>query len=420
MAPDLPASVSDLRDLLLDDATLGRAVASGRQRNATAEFRRVEARYVDGGTGRRLHITSYDDSQAHTRNVDPGPDAERAVDELLAQPFAHWHVETAAELVQLRVTKRGKVLLHRTRKAEPNEPDRSHDRSKRRKLAESDELFQVLGMATADGQIKPTRRAKFRQVQDFLAALDPLLDCLVPQTDAIEAAPMPDSRGADADRALRLVDLGCGNAYLTFAAFRYLTEVKRLTVHAVGVDVKRSAREHNEQVAHRLGAGASFLFVDSTISAASVPEQPDLVVALHACDTATDEALARAVSWHAPVVLAAPCCHHDVQRQLDAGAVPEAYRLITRHGILRERFADVLTDALRAAVLRLVGYRVDVVEFVDSEHTPRNVLIRAVRTDAPPPQATVDAYRQLCSEWGVQPALAAMLGADHPVLRPAT
>ena len=106
----------------------------------------------------------------------------------------------------------------------------------------------------------------------------------------------------------------------------------------------------------------------------------DLVLALHACDTATDEALARAVRWGARVVLAAPCCHHDVQRQLRAAAPPHPYGPLVRHGILRERFADALTDALRAALLRLLGYRVEVVEFVDSQHTPRNTLIRAVRT----------------------------------------
>ena len=119
------------------------------------------------------------------------------------------------------------------------------------------------------------------------------------------------------------------------------------------------------------------------------------MLALHACDTATDDALARAVEWQAPVIVAAPCCHHDIQRQLDTAAVPEAYRLVTRHGILRERWADVLTDSLRAAILRLVGYRVEVVEFVDSEHTPRNAMIRAVRTGAAQDRATWSAYREL-------------------------
>jgi hypothetical protein len=132
------------------------------------------------------------------------------------------------------------------------------------------------------------------------------------------------------------------------------------------------------------------------------------VLALHACDTATDDALARAVEWHAPLVLAAPCCHKDVSRQLREHPAPEPYALLTRDGILRERFADTLTDALRAALLRTRGYRVEVVEFVGSQHTPRNTLIRAVSTGASAPQAEQE-YAELTRTWQVTPKLAELL-----------
>lgn len=423
-----PGELAELRVLLTDDTELVRAVASGRQRNASVPFRRVELRYVDLSSGRHLHITAYDDTQAHSRNSALGPAAERAVDELLAQPYANWHIETRSETVQMRVTKRGRALLHRAARADPTEPDRGHDRSKQRRLAEGDPVFRALGLATADGQIKPSRRAKFRQVQDFLGRLDPVLDDMLLDTllldNLLPANPVPPDplfAGSNTDgsvrRPLRLVDLGCGNAYLTFAAFRYLSAVRQVPVQAVGVDAKPSARRHNQDVAERLGIAESFEFVDGAISAAVVPAAPDLVLALHACDTATDDALAVAVRWQAPVVLAAPCCHHDVQRQLSRKSPPAPYELVMRHPILRERFADVLTDALRAAVLRIVGYRTDVVEFVDAEHTPRNALICAVRTDAPPTRALLAAYESLVDQWQVRPALADRLAADHPVLR---
>jgi SAM-dependent methyltransferase len=397
-----------VRALVLDDGSLVRAVASGRQRNGVVPFRRVETRYVDVRAGRRLQITAYDDTQAHTRNVELGAAAERALDELLSQPFANWHVETASETVQLRMTRRGRALLHRHVRATATEPDREHDRAKQRRLTEDDELFGVLGFATAKGVIKPSRRAKFRQVQDFLGALDSVLD---------EAVPRGPGEAPSGDRPLRLVDLGCGNAYLTFAAFHYVSTVKRVPVQAVGVDRKASARAHNREIAQRLGAADYFDFIDSAIDDVELPDRPDLVMALHACDTATDDALARAVRWQAPVVVAAPCCHHDLQRQLSKQTVPDPYGLVTRHPILRERFADVLTDALRAAVLRMVGYRVDVVEFVDAEHTPRNVLIRAVRTGGPASPAIVTAYETLLRDWKVRPALAVRLAADYPVLQ---
>lgn len=394
--------------LLLDDQVLVRAVVSGRQRNAIVPFRRVELRYVDLRAGRRLQVTSYDDTQAHTRNVPTGPDARQAVEELLRLPFANWHVTTTSETVQLRVTRRGRPLLHRAASEHLEELSRSHDRPKARRLEESDELFTVLGISTAEGAVKPSRRDKFRQVQDFLAALDPVL------ADAVALG--PGDQLSD-DRPLRLVDLGCGNAYLTFAAVRYLAEVKSIPVHAVGVDRRSAARAHNREVADRLSVTDSVEFLDGSISDAEVASPPDLVMALHACDTATDEALARAVRWRAPVVLAAPCCHHDVQRQITNGSVPGPYRLVLRHGILRERMADVLTDALRAAILRIVGYRVEVVEFVDPEHTPRNALIRAVRTDAAASPETVAAYLALLNDWSIRPALAGLLADDFPVLR---
>jgi hypothetical protein len=141
------------------------------------------------------------------------------------------------------------------------------------------------------------------------------------------------------------------------------------------------------------------------------------VLALHACDTATDDALARAVSWDASVVLAAPCCHHDVAAQLRRAPTPAPYSLLTRHGILRERFADTLTDAMRAAVLRMLGYRVDVIEFVESQHTPRNTLLRAVRTGAAPSEEARRELEDLTRTWSVHPRLAELLQDRLPAGR---
>jgi Methyltransferase domain len=136
-----------------------------------------------------------------------------------------------------------------------------------------------------------------------------------------------------------------------------------------------------------------------------------VVLALHACDTATDDALARAVEWQAPLVLAAPCCHHDIAAQLRRHPTPEPYAMFTRHGILRERFADTMTDALRASLMRLQGYRVEVMQFVESKHTPRNTMLRAVRTGAPVKGGGVrKEYDDLVATWSVHPRLAELLG----------
>lgn len=416
-------ALGEVRAAVLDAARLVRAVASGRQRNRTVDYRRVELRYVQVKAGIRLQVTSYDDTQAHTRNVEPGEPAEGLVEALLSAGHANWHVECVDRIIQLRVTKKGRPLLHvaalppaaagRSADQQPDrrpvrQPDRRHDRAKRRRLDEHDPLFALLGITTAEGVVKPSRTAKFRQVQDLLAAVDPLID------DAVHQGP---GDALSADRPLRIVDLGCGNAYLTFAAYRYLSAVRDIPVHVTGIDAKEQALRHNTDIAEQLGVAGDVRFERGTIAGAALNDAPDMVLALHACDTATDEALARAVGWEAPVVVAAPCCHHDIARQLSAETTPTAYRLVTRHAILRERMADVLTDAFRAALLRLAGYRVDVIEFVDSTHTPRNALIRAVWTGAPAPPEALDAYRQLTAQWGVTPALERMLEDRLPLLR---
>ena len=190
-------------------------------------------------------------------------------------------------------------------------------------------------------------------------------------------------------------------------------DVRGLPVRVTGVDVKQQSADHNTAVAAGLGIDADF--VVGSITEASLDRAPDVVLALHACDTATDDALARALEWEAALVLAAPCCHHDIASQLRQRRHRRPYAMLTRDGILRERFADTLTDALRATLLRREGYRVDVVEFVESAHTPRNTLIRAVRTRGRASDAETSAagqeYADLLATWGVRPRLGQLL--DH-------
>ena len=379
MPQPLEDALADVRSLLLGPG-LTRAVAAGRRRGTTPSVTRAEVRPVTLKAGSRLQIVTDDGSRPYTRNVAPGPEADAAIDELLAEPFGNWHVETAEATLQLRVTKKGDAQVHRaaTAAAAPAVPQQ-HDRAKQWLLDPGDPLFRVIG----------GNAAKRRQIDAFLRALEAILP---------DELPTP----------LRVVDLGCGNAYLTFAAYRYLAG-RGAQVQVVGVDVREDQRVRNTAVAADLGCADDVTFVAGTIEDAELPFEPDLALALHACDTATDQALARAVSWEARWVLAAPCCHHDIAAQLKGRTAPEPFGELTRHAIMRERFADVLTDSLRAALLRLNGYKVEVVEFIDSAHTPRNLLLRARRTDTAPTDAQRAEYEALTSEWGVTPALEKML-----------
>ncbi|WP_341717735.1 SAM-dependent methyltransferase [Micromonospora sp. FIMYZ51] len=382
MPESLDSALAEVRSMLLGSA-LTRAVAAGRRRGQRPSVVRAELRSVALKAGPRLQIATSDGARPYTRNLAPGPEAVAAVEALLAEPFGNWHVETADRTLQLRVTKSGEAQVHRTAATRPATAPTGHDRAKEYLLDPGDPIFAEIGGSAA----------KRRQVDAFLRAL---------------AATLPDEPARNLSGPLRVVDLGCGNAYLTFAAYRYLAQLG-LDVELVGVDVRDDQRRRNTELAERLGWADRVRFVAGTIADAVVEPAPDLVLALHACDTATDEALARAVHWGARWVLAAPCCHHDIAAQLRARPAPGAYELLTRQGILRERFADVLTDALRAALLRLHGYRAEVVEFVDSAHTPRNLLIRARRTEAAPTDRQRTEYRELVGQWQLTPRLESLL-----------
>lgn len=393
MIEPLEPALQRIRGQLLDADGLVRGLATGRRKGQRPTWVRVEARYVDLKAGRRLQITRYDETQARVANYPPD-DASAAIDELLAEPFGNWHVETAEETIQLRVTKSGDAAVGITA-GSGRSAERGHDRAKTRMLAEDDPVLIGLGISDAQGRLKPSRRAKYRQVEEFLRELGACVD------DALASGRLAPS----AESPLRLVDLGCGNAYLTFAAHAWLSRVRGLPVRLIGVDVKEQSRQHNTEVAARLGVSDEVEFVKAGITDVVLEHAPDVVLALHACDTATDDALARGVDWSATLILAAPCCHHDISRQLRD---QRASSLLTRDGILRERFADTLTDALRAALLRARGYRVEVVEFVGSEHTPRNTLIRATATGVEAADAAAE-YNELATAWKVRPRLAELL-----------
>lgn len=369
MTEPLQPALTELRDLLLDTDTLVRAVASGKRRNQRPGHVKTELRPVTVKGETRLQVVRHDEDRPFTVNADPA-EATNLVDAALAEPYGNWLVETTDATVQLRVTKRGEAQVHRA--AADRDQNLAHDRTPPHLIAPDDHLFAVLGAGAA----------KRRQVDAFLRALVPLLSAAPPR---------------------HVVDLGCGNAYLTFAAHRYLSR-DGAEVRVTGVDVRADQRRRNTELAQRLGVSERVGFVAGT--AADTPlDDVDMVLALHACDTATDDALARGVALGARHIVAAPCCHHDLAAQLRRTDAPNGYRPLTADGILRERFADVLTDALRAALLRANGYRCDVIEFIDSAHTPRNTLLRATRTDTEPDPRHAAEYHELVSRWNVRPYL---------------
>lgn len=382
-----------LRDMVLDGDRFVSATLQGTRREGAIPWQRVTIRPVLLKGVRHLQFVYFDGKQDTARNV-RNEEVSAQLNEVLALPFKSIQAITTEESVRIQFSKKGRPILHRERRSPEAIPlNVAHDRVKPALLGEDQQapFLSAIGVATADGRIRADQQRKFRQINEFLR--------LIEETGEIETLET---------RPLRVVDLGCGSAALTFATYHYLNNVKNLPTTLIGVDAKAHLMERHNETAAGLGWG-DLEFTAGRIAEFNPPHNPDIVLALHACDTATDEALAQAVKWRSRLIFSAPCCHHHLQAQMAASETPEHFRPVMRQGILRERLGDILTDAFRAHILRLLGYRADVIEFVDQQHTPKNIMIRAALKNTRPPDTLIDEYKSLKSYWGVTPYLEVLL-----------
>ena len=260
------------------------------------------------------------------------------------------------------VSKKGKKTVKVRRQQEAfTQRDLSHNRTKQYILMDGTPVdFLIgLGVQTPDGKVTKTKYDKFRQINRYLEFIE----------DVLEALPK--------DRTLRIIDFGCGKSYLTFAMYYYLHELQGRDIQVTGLDLKEDVIRHCNELADKLHY-TNLHFERGDISTYTGADRVDMVVSLHACDKATDFALEKAVKWNARVILAVPCCQHELNGQMRC----ETLQPVLKYGIIKERMAALLTDALRADLLEQQGYETQILEFIDIEHTPKNLLIRAVkRTD---------------------------------------
>ncbi len=372
---------------ILDTSTFVRAVLSGRRRNMSVDFERIDIRPVEIKGVLHLQLMQSDGRATTAKNLLP---SAIEVDQLLNSGYANITVESTYEAYSIRITKSGDAQVHTEKRA--LEQNLAHDKKKDRLLDAGDPFLREVGIADAKGVIKPSRQDKYKQVEEFLRLLSPALNAAIDAGQIHKPTPQ---------NPLRITDLGCGHAYLTFAAHQFLMN-SGIPVLVTGIDVRPDSRDRNNAIAEKLGITSTISFKAEEISKTTA-DSADIAIALHACDTATDDAIAWAVNGGAKLLLIAPCCHHDIQKQIDAA--PEPWGALTKFGLMKERLGDLLTDSFRAQLLRLGGYRVEVIEVVEGEHTPRNLMIRAVKTDAKPEQLDIDRYLEITAQWGVKPAL---------------
>jgi hypothetical protein len=383
MSLELNDAFTRATELIQDKDKVVRAVLSGRRRNMQTTYERIDIRPVQLKDGLKLQLVLSKAKQDTTKNIDVDSTAIR---DLLNSGYANVLVEFTTGSYSVRITKKGEALIHEGKGT--FERTLAHDRTKERLLDSSDPFLIEVGISDHKGVIKPSMQDKYRQVEEFLRILEPAL---------------PEKKGK-----LSIIDLGCGHAYLTFATHQYLRKAG-IDARVIGVDVRENSRDRNNQIAQKLAITDSIEFRAEEISDTSI-KSADIAIALHACDTATDDAIAWGVLNNVPLLLIAPCCHHDLQVQIQE--VPEPWPMLTRHGIMRERLGDLLTDSFRTQILKLLGYRVDAIEFIGGEHTPRNLMIRATKTGAKAEAIDIARYKEMLAQWKVQPALAQRLAKE--------
>lgn len=396
MSSDLnQASLRELVTAAVLGPTFRRATFGGAVRGpAPCPWQRVAVRTVEVRGERHVQFSYFDQKKHVSKNL-RGPEAAAALEDLLSAGFSGIHLATDAEEVDIRTSKKGKVFVgRRPIAAGSSDAPAPHNRVKDVPLPEgrADHLLETLGILTSDGRVRAAMRAKYTQINEFLKQLTHVLD---------------DAGLRTLGRPVEILDCGCGLSYLTLAVHHYLNDVLAVPAHIMGVDVNEEVIRKSIERSERLGAD-HLAFACRRISALAA--QPDVVLALHSCDTATDDALAQAVRAEARVVLSVPCCHHHLNAQLRPEGPAGVLRPLLRHGILHQRTADLATDAFRALILRIMGYRTDVVEFISPEHTARNLMIRAVRATPPGDAAFVSEYLEMRRFWGVTPYLEQALG----------
>lgn len=328
---------------------------------------------------------NYTATQVFHENMAAGLLGERLLG-LMDTVYTQLHAWDGGWEYALRITKKGKLLYNRKKSAQAPPVKMGHNRKKRYLIEENTVVPPLvdMGIFTAEGRVVRSMYDKFRQINRFLEILNDELDRL------------------DLTRRLNILDFGCGKSYLTFIVYYYLSCVRGLDVEITGLDLKEEVIRRCNEAAAKYGYGRLH-FCQGNIEGYTPTGGVDIVMTLHACDTATDHALYNAVKWKAGLILSVPCCQHELNGQIRS----ETFGALMRYGIVKERLAALMTDAIRADLLITQGYDTQLLEFVDLSHTPKNLLIRAVRTGTGKKarERAMAEVENLRSEFHAEPAL---------------
>lgn len=321
------------------------------------EIKKISLRPVIISEGLYFQQTSYIGTKVFHKNLSRDQAVEKT-EQALRKEFKQCQIITETEMVVILSNKRGEFSFRtKERQTERKQGDMEHNRKKKYILEEGTPVpfLKDLGIMTAEGKIVRSKYDKYKQINRFLEFVEDILPEL-PQ-----------------GREITLLDFGCGKSYLTFAVYYYLKVLKQYDLRVIGLDLKEDVIEHCNYLKEKYGY-EKLQFLKGDIASYQGVDKADMVITLHACDTATDYALEKAVTWGAKVILSVPCCQHELNNQIKNNML----RPVLKYGIIKERMAALLTDAMRAEYLESRGYRTQLLEFIDMEHTPKNILIRGI------------------------------------------
>lgn len=343
--------------------------------------------------GDYYQLSKYTEKQVFHENIPFSILMNRCID-LLENTYQQLNAWSKTQEFSISISKKKKVLFHAKQIKSswelPWEP--SHNRKKQYLLCEGEVITPLvdMGIFTANGAIVKSMYDKYKQINRFIE----LIDDIIKKQDY---------------KHLNIIDFGCGKSYLTFIVYHYLTVIRNISVTMIGLDLKEDViKKCNEAAQKYHYDNLSFELGD--INGFCCPFDVDMVITLHACDTATDYALYNAISWNASMIFSVPCCQHELNQQIST----DTFSLFTRYGIVSERFSALMTDAIRGNLLEYCGYHTQLLEFIDFEHTPKNILIRAVKNpnkSKAARQKALDEVKKVISEYHITPTLYQLLGS---------
>lgn len=381
--------MADFKEMLVKifEDTIQKAVFSN-PTEKDAEFKKITISRMP----KFYQITKFTEKQVFHENIDFDNIAERCI-KLSEKGFTQLYARSQDKEYNIKIGKDGKIL-YKTKNLSPDiktdAASNEHNRKKQYILPEGEIIEPLIdmGIFTKDGKVINSMYDKYKQINRLIE----IIDDSVKQTNA---------------KKLNVIDFGCGKSYLTFIVYYYLTQIKKIDATIIGLDLKKDVIEKCNKAAEKYGY-KNLKFCLGDINGFKCPFEVDMVITLHACDTATDYALYNAINWGAKMIFSVPCCQHELNSQIKT----EKLSLLTRYGIIQERFSALLTDSIRGNLLEYCGYKTQLLEFIDFSHTPKNILIRAVLRSTTPKATKEKALYEVknaIEEFNVQPTLYKLL-----------